>query len=56
MVCTNPLKSIIRGSIGYIRKIALATQMAKVQVAQICGHELFNGIGSGVIREMAVPA
>ncbi len=42
--------------VGEFGKIALATEVAEVEVAQIGGHDFLGGVGGIAIREMAVAA
>ena len=50
--CNRSLTTLVR----QLGPVALAAQVAEVDVAQFGGHDLLGGIRGGFVREMAVPA
>ena len=50
------LQAVVDDAMRQLGAIALAAQMAEIQMAQVGGHDLLGGIRGGFVREMAVPA
>ena len=49
-------EAVVDDAVGEFGAIALAAQVAEVEMAQVGGHDLLGGISGGLVREMAVPA
>ena len=56
MLGAGPGEHRAHGSMGEFRAIAIAAEMAKVQVPQLGGNDLSGELGSGFVGEVAVPA
>ena len=50
------LKPFTDDAVREFRPIAVAAEVAEIQMAQFGGHNLFRGIGRSVVGEMSVPA
>ena len=50
------LQAVVDDALGQFGAIALAAQMAEIQMPQVGGHDLLGGIRGGFVREMPVPA
>ena len=50
------LEALVDDAVGQFGEVALAAQVAEVQVAQIGGDDLCEGIGGGFVGEVAVPS
>ena len=56
MVRADFLKAAAHDPMGQFRAIALAAQVAEIQMPQLCGHDLFGGSGSVFVGQVAVAA
>ena len=56
MRCTERLQAFAHNALREFRFVAVATQVAEVEMAQIGRNDFLNAIGSGFVGEMAVTA
>ena len=56
MARPNFLQTFVQDPVGKVRTVALAAEMAKIEVAQLTRHKLLRAISGSFIREVAVPA
>lgn len=56
VVRAHSLKAFADDAMGEFGPIAVAAEVAEIQVPQFSGHNLFGGVGSTIVGKMAVPA
>lgn len=56
VVCANRLQALIHDVVREFGFVALAAQVAEIQVAQVGGHDFLGGVGGVGIGKMSVPA
>ena len=54
--CADLPEAVADDAMRQFGAVAFAAQMAEVQVAQLGGHDLLGGVGSGFVRQVAMPA
>lgn len=56
VICPDIREPLLHDALGQLRFVALAAQVAEVEMLQPVGHNVRRAIGRGLVREMAVPA
>ena len=56
VIRAEPLQAIRHDAHGQIGMVALAAEVAEIQMAQFSAHDLLGGIGGGFVGEMTVAA